>query len=181
MKRLLITLTAVATLVAGAQLNGGGNTVEGSGTTPTPAESELASLGPTSLITAFYGVFGAVPCENGATDANPSRCGNTLAVDGGGTPFDFTGASVTSCVGVGTFVVDASPGNGRMCSLNPSNQLQFQVDVTNSAIRLNTPCAGTTFASVTLTNGVGDTLTIMVSASQGNSNPNNNCTTGVVI
>ena len=160
MKRVVI-VAAVFTLLLGWVVNSPAETTTGSAPA---ADSQLATLGPTTLIMADYTASEGVPCNNSTDPSDPQSCGTAISPFGS---FDTTGASVTSCTGINGFTVTFS-GGGEKCELNGGGtQLQIAVEVTHSSTT-NTPCAGTAFMSVVLTNAAGDTLTVTVTATNGN-------------
>ena len=161
MKKLILVVAVAITVFAGVAVNSPADTVVGA---PEPSpNTELSELGPVDLIMASYTATETVSCNQSDEADDESRCAETISLGS----FDTTGASVTSCTGTNNFSIEFDEPN-EDCGLNGGGSLSFKVDVLHDLSDNETPCAGAAFATVVITNGVGDTLTLTITSLNGN-------------
>ena len=162
MKRILALVSVAALLLVGLAVNNSGSddpVFSSSGEPAAIADGDLASLGPLSLITDFYGQNFEKPCSRGNGSGAVNQCtGVVSSITQAG--FDFSTA--TCLVGAVSFNALFAPAVYNSCS---AAQTGATGKVTYDFNFTVFPCDGLVFATITLTDGGGNTLPISITES----------------
>ncbi|MCP3935348.1 MAG: hypothetical protein GY708_08250 [Actinomycetia bacterium] len=149
---LAVALVAALALAASGFANSGSPSVPGAA-----GEPELPTLGPVRLIAKTYTGTGNANCTRGTNITDPVQCVDQSIK--AHTDFDIDAGTTIECTATNGFVIDTLT----TCTFNNGGVVSLKMDVTYPGdASTNLPCEGTLFATVTLTNSVGDTSTIQI-------------------